>query len=317
MRATAVNKVHELAERDERVVFIGSDLGAGTLEPMRQAMPERFFMEGVAEANMVGMAAGMAMEGFVPYLNTIATFFTRRALEQICVDLCLHDLPVRMIANGGGLVYAPLGPTHLATDDIALMRALPRMTIVAPCDATEMAKLMDLSLDLPGPLYVRCAKGHDPLVSDPDRDLVIGQAVLMRAPGDVLLVSTGVATQNCLAAIDSLAAQGIAAGLLHYPTIKPFDAERLRAAAEESRLIVVVEEHSRIGGLGSAALEALYGHGAPPRARLVQCALPDEFADDYGSQQHLMARYGIDAAGIAGTVEKNLDPPSPGGRNPA
>ena len=151
MRKTCLDMVYELAKRNPRVVFIGSDLGVGTLDQFREEMPERFFMEGVSEQNIIGMAAGLAMDGFIPYVNTIATFITRRCYEQVAVDLCMHDLPVRLIANGGGTVYAPLGPTHLAIEDIAIMRALPRMTVLAPCDADEMRRLMPQTTDLQGP----------------------------------------------------------------------------------------------------------------------------------------------------------------------
>src|SRR5579885_2620113 len=142
MRATCLNMVHDLAKRDKRVLFIGSDLSPGLLADMRREMPERWYMEGITEANVIGMAAGLAMEGYIPYVNTIATFITRRCFEQVAVDLCLHDLPVRLIGNGGGLVYAPLGPTHVAMEDIAIMRALPDMTIVCPTDAPEMNRFM-------------------------------------------------------------------------------------------------------------------------------------------------------------------------------
>ena len=130
MRKTSLNCLYELAQQDDRVVFVGSDLGAGVLDEMKREFPERFLMEGVSEQHIIGMAAGLAMEGFNPYVNTIATFLTRRCFEQIAMDLCLHDLPVRLIANGGGLVYAPLGPTHLAIEDFAILRALPNMTII-------------------------------------------------------------------------------------------------------------------------------------------------------------------------------------------
>ena len=120
MRKTCLDMVHQLAKEDEKIVFIGSDLGAGTLSEMQKEMPERFFMEGVTEANIIGMAAGLAMDGFLPYVNTISTFITRRCYEQVAIDLCLHNLPVKLIGNGGGLVYAPLGPTHLAIEDIAI-----------------------------------------------------------------------------------------------------------------------------------------------------------------------------------------------------
>src|SRR5260370_29270707 len=165
MRNACLEKVHDLAKRDGRVVFIGSDLSPGLLADMKREMPERWYMEGITEQNVVGMAAGLALEGYIPYANTIATFFSRRSYEQVAVDLCLHNLPVRLISNGGGLVYAPLGPTHLAIEDLAIMRALPNSTIVAVCDAEEMTRFMDVSVDWPGPIYIRLAKGGDPIVS--------------------------------------------------------------------------------------------------------------------------------------------------------
>ena len=134
MRKTSLNQVYELAKKDKRVLFIGSDLGPDVLLEMKEQMPNRFFMEGVSEQYIIGMAAGLALEGYIPYVNTIATFLTRRCFEQITTDLCLHNLPVRLIANGGGAVYAPLGPTHLAIEDISIMRSLPNMTIISPCD---------------------------------------------------------------------------------------------------------------------------------------------------------------------------------------
>ena len=165
MRRTCLDMVYELAKVDPRIFFIGSDLGYGTLKEFREEIPERFFMEGVSEANVVGMAAGLAMEGKIPYVNTIATFITRRCFEQIVLDLCLHNVRVRLIGNGGGLVYAPLGPTHLATEDISIMRACPGMTIVAPADADEMRRLMPLTVEHDGPIYIRLAKGFDPIVN--------------------------------------------------------------------------------------------------------------------------------------------------------
>ncbi len=151
MRQTCLNMVYDLAKRDKRVLFIGSDLSPGLLGDMKKEMPERWYMEGITEANVIGMAAGFAMEGYIPYVNTIATFITRRCYEQVAVDLCLHELPVRLIGNGGGLVYAPLGPTHLAIEDIAIMRALPNMMVTAVCDAKEMVRLMNCHAGVAAP----------------------------------------------------------------------------------------------------------------------------------------------------------------------
>src|ERR1700724_3334163 len=228
MRQTCLNMVYDLAKRDKRVLFIGSDLSPGLLGDMKKEMPERWYMEGITEANVIGMAAGFAMEGYIPYVNTIATFITRRCYEQVAFDLCLHDLPVRLIGNGGGLVYAPLGPTHLAIEDMAIMRALPNMAVVAVCDAQEMESLMDVSLDWPHPIYIRLAKGGDPIVSRKQSGFAIGKAIPMRKAQTrrpVALMSTGVMTTNCLAAAEILARAGIDTSVLHIHTVKPLDQE--------------------------------------------------------------------------------------------
>ncbi|GFK94955.1 1-deoxy-D-xylulose-5-phosphate synthase [Fundidesulfovibrio magnetotacticus] len=307
MRKKALDMVHDLARRDARVVFIGSDLGCGTLEALQKELPGQFLMEGINEACAVGMAAGMAMEGRVVYVNTIATFLARRALEQVCVDLCMHKLPVRLIANGGGLVYAPLGSTHLAVEDLALMRALPNMTVVAPCDAPEMERCMAQTLDWPGPMYIRLAKGYDPVVSDPAAGFAIGRAIHCRKGSDVLLAVTGVALQQALGAADLLAAQGVSAGVLHMHTLKPFDAQALLEAAAGARAVVTVEEHTLLGGLGSAAAETLLEAGmARPFKRL---GIPDIFPDYYGTQLEIMARLGLDAQGVARAALELLEAP--------
>lgn len=315
MRKRSLDMVHALARRDERVVFIGSDLSPNLLGEMKKEFPQRYYMEGISEANVIGMAAGMAMDGFLPYVNTIATFITRRCYEQVAIDLCLHDLPVRLIGNGGGYVYAPLGPTHQAIEDLAIMRALPHMTVTSVCDADEMTRLMEATLDWPHPLYIRLGKGGDPVVSRPERGFAIGRAIDMiddsRGASDVVLVGTGVATTQALKAATMLAEEGIRCRLLHLHTVKPLDAEALIEAAASTRLVVTVEEHSIVGGLGSAVLEALADgmRGSLPRVR--RLGIPDRFSTRYGSQQALMADCGIDAAGIARATRSALAEPRP------
>ena len=166
MRNTCLNEIHKLAKVNKKILFIGSDLGAGTLADMQQEIPDQFIMEGISEQHIIGMSAGLAMEGFTPYVNSIAPFLTRRCYEQVLVDLCLHNLPVRLIGNGGGVVYAPLGPTHLAVEDIAIFRVIPNMTIIAPCDAEEMVRLVKQTVNWPHPIYIRLAKGGDKVVSN-------------------------------------------------------------------------------------------------------------------------------------------------------
>lgn len=308
MRKTCLDMVHTLAKKDSRVVFVGSDLSPGLLKEMKAEFPDRYFMEGIAEQNFMGMAAGMAMEGFVPYVNTIATFITRRCYEQVAVDACMHNLPLRLIANGGGLVYTPLGPTHLAIEDIAIMRALPNMTVVAVCDAEEMVRLMEQTLDYKGPIYIRLAKGGDKVVSKEENGFTIGKAILMRdaeTPKPVLIIGTGVTTTRALEAAELLASEGIQTRVLHMHTIKPLDETAILKYAVDSSLVLTVEEHILIGGLGSAVAECLLDHsqGSVPFKRL---GIPDSFARHYGGQDDLMRTYGLQPDQIADTVRACL-----------
>jgi transketolase len=308
MRQTCLNMVYELAKRDERAVFIGSDLSPGLLANMQKEMPERWYMEGITEANVIGMAAGMAMEGHVPYVNTIATFITRRCYEQVAVDLCLHNLPVRLIGNGGGLVYAPLGPTHLAIEDIAIMRALPNMTVTAVCDAKEMVRLMNCTLDWPGPIYIRLAKGGDPVVSREELGFAIGKAITMRRARTrraIVLMATGVMTTNCLKAAELLAKDGIDVSVVHFHTIKPLDEEAVLEFARDAELVATVEEGVKIGGFGSAVADVMIEQLSTSMPPLLRLGLPDEFPHNYGLQDDLLDIYGLMPGQIAAQIAKH------------
>jgi transketolase len=305
MRKTCLDWVYKLAKQDERVVFIGSDLSPGLLREMRAEMPERWYMEGITEQNIIGMAAGMALEGYIPFANTIATFFSRRAFEQVAVDLCLHNLPVRLIANGGGLVYAPLGPTHLAIEDMAIMRALPNMTVVAVCDAQEMQRLMAASLDWPGPMYIRLAKGGDKVVSRAEHGFAIGRAITMRQSAErqpIVLMATGVMTTNALDAAEILAAEGYDVTVVHFHTVKPLDTAAVLRHARGASLVVTIEEGIAIGGFGSAVTDVLVEELGQAMPRMKRIALPDAFPKNYGLQQDLFEIYGLLPEQIAASV---------------
>lgn len=307
MRKTCLDLVYELAKKDERIFFIGSDLGYETLKNFKNDIPRRFFMEGVSEANLVGMASGLAMEGKIVYVNTIATFLSRRCFEQIVLDMALHHANVRLIANGGGLVYAPLGPTHLAIDDIAILRAVPGMTIVAPCDAQEMKRLMPLTVDYQGPMYIRLGKGGDPVVSSDSIPFAIGHAMPIREGRDVLLVTTGITLRLALKAADILKNAGIEAAVLHMPTIKPLDTGTLLHYMNGVTAVLTVEEHTVLGGLGSAVAETMVEAGFNAVKRFKRIGIPDVFSDRYGSQDDLMAYYGIDAPHICAAAKELLE----------
>ena len=307
MRKTSLNWVHHLASKDERVLFIGSDLGAGVLEAMRTEMPERWFMEGVSEQHIIGMAAGLAMEGFLPYVNTIATFLTRRCYEQLMVDVGLHHLPVRLIGNGGGVVYAPLGPTHQALEDIAMMRLIPNMTVIAPCDADEMARVMEASLCWPDPMYIRLAKGGDPIVSESSRPFAIGKSILFKEPGEALIVSTGIMTQRALEVSAVLDKEGVRIGVMHVHTLKPFDASQLNRLASQVSLIVSLEEHKSDGGLGTVILETLHSSDVNPIPKVIRRGFPDQFTTNYGSQETLLSLDRLDVESIVSEIREQID----------
>ena len=306
MRKTALDCVYKLSKIDERVVFVGSDLGPGVLDKMKTEFPDRFFMEGVSEQYIIGMAAGLAMEGFIPYVNTIATFLTRRCYEQVAVDLCMHDLPVRLIANGGGGVYAPLGPTHLAIEDIAIMRALPNMAVVVPCDADEMNRLMMSTLEWPHPIYIRLAKGGDRVVSAEQNGFKLGKSIKMRDGVDGLFITTGVMTQLALETAEILKAKGVDVGVLHVHTIKPFDASGVVSAVESVKAVVTVEEHIVNGGLGSAVLESCSELHPELLPKISRIGIPDKFATEYGSQSSLLKHWGITLDNLVTSMMKKL-----------
>lgn len=306
MRKTALDCVYKLSKIDERVVFVGSDLGPGVLDKMKTEFPDRFFMEGVSEQYIIGMAAGLAMEGFIPYVNTIATFLTRRCYEQVAVDLCMHDLPVRLIANGGGGVYAPLGPTHLAIEDIAIMRALPNMAVVVPCDADEMNRLMMSTLEWPHPIYIRLAKGGDRVVSAEQNGFELGKSIKMRDGVDGLFITTGVMTQLALETAEILKIKGVDVGVLHVHTIKPFDTSGVVSAVESVKAVVTVEEHIVNGGLGSAVLESCSELHPELLPKISRIGIPDKFATEYGSQSSLLKHWGITSDNLVTAMMKKL-----------
>ena len=307
MRKTCLNMVYELAKKNKKIVFVGSDLGAGVLDEFKKKIPERFFMEGISEQYLTGMVSGLAMEGFVPYFNTIATFLTRRNFEQNIIDLGLHKLPVRLIGNGGGLVYAPLGPTHQAIEDIAIMKTIPNMMIIAPCDANEMEKIMLQTVNVNGPIYIRLARGGDKIVTEKIKNIKIGKAILFENPKDVLFVTTGIMTQECLEVVDILKKINIKAGVLHNGTIKPFDEKSLIKASEKAKLIVTVEEHIVSGGLGSLVLEILNKKNSQSINKVHRIGINNVFVKKYGSQRDLLDYCGISAKKILPIVIKKLN----------
>jgi transketolase len=306
MRNKCLEMIYKLAKKNKKIVFVGSDLGAGVLDEFKKKLPDRFFMEGISEQYLTGMVAGLAKEGFIPYFNTIATFLTRRNFEQNMIDLGLHNLPVRLIGNGGGLVYAALGPTHQAIEDISIMRSIPNMKILAPCDSNEMEKLMPQTCDDKNPIYIRLAKGGDEVVTKEKKNLKIGKAILFNDPKDVLFITTGITTQECLKACVQLKKINLKSGVLHNGTIKPIDQKSIIKYCNYSKFVFTVEEHLVSGGLGSIVLEALNLNKSKSISKIHRIGIKNQFVKKYGSQEELLNYCGLSSNKIVDHVKKNI-----------
>ena len=291
MRKTCLDLIYKIAKKDKKVIFIGSDLGPGVLNEFKKKIPSRFFMEGVSEQFIVGLSAGLAIEGYKPYINTISTFLTRRCYEQIVVDLCMHNLPVKLIGNGGGLVYAPLGPTHQATEDIAILRVLPNISIIAPSDAVEMEELMKQTVNLKGPLYVRIAKGGDKIIHNKKDKIRFGKGLVKIKPKKQLIVSTGVMTQVAMEAAEKINRdKKHGCGVIHLGTIKPLDEKILKKYFKTVDKILTLEEGVENGGFGSAILETTNKLMPENCHKIKILGLKNKFEEKYGTQEELLKK---------------------------
>ena len=295
MRDAFFEALAELAADDERVWALTGDLGIGLFEPVEAAAPGRVMNIGIAEQALVGIAAGLSYAGKLPFAYSIAPFVTSRPHDQIRVDVAMARANVKLVGVGGGVAYGYLGPTHHAIEDLALMRALPNMTVLTPGDPEEARRATRIAAAVDGPVYLRLGKNGEPKLLP--EVAPFGRANVLRDGADVTLASTGTILAETLAAADLLAADGVYATVVHYGTLKPFDGDALAEAAARTGAVVTVEEHTVNGGLGSAAAEALAERGVG--ATLRRIGLQDEFAFAVGSREHLLSRYGIAAADIA------------------
>ena len=293
------------------LICLDSDTGLFSAEHVGAA-GEQYLNLGIAEHNLMGIAAGMAACGRMPFVNTMAAFAASRALEAVKIDIAYNQLPVRIMATHGGLAAGHLGPTHQALEDLAVLRVLPGMTVVVPADAVATEAFVEQSLSLAGPLYVRLGrKPSPPLPAAPAA--VIGQAQTLRQGGDVVLACCGpYPVLACLAAADVLAGHGIEAAVLNLHTVRPLDTETLAAAARPAALVVTVEEHWRSGGLGGAVAEAL-AEAAP--TRVLRLGMPDQFVDAVGNQEYLLRHYDLTAERVVRTVRTALDAVARSGTN--
>ena len=299
MRNAFAKALTETAAARDDVVLLSGDIGNRLFDPFKERCPDRFINCGVAEANMIGVAAGMAMSGLRPVAYTIVPFLTSRCLEQIRVDLCYQRQPVVLVGVGGGLSYASLGGTHHACEDIALLRALPEMSVLCPGDALEVPGALAAALAHDGPVYVRLGKKGEAVVHDAEPEVALGGSITVRSGDDVALLAVGnLLPLACEAAAD-LEREGIGARVESMVSVKPLDEGMLEEVFATCRAVVVVEEHSRIGGAGAAVAQWSVDRREPVRARLACVATPDAFFHEAGSQAYARERLGLTPQAVA------------------
>ena len=306
MRTAFIDTLCEQAARDKRVWLLTGDLGFSVLERFRDRFPDRFINAGVAEQNMTGVAVGLALSGKIVFTYSIANFPTLRCLEQIRNDVCYHAANVKVVAVGGGLTYGSLGYTHHGVEDLAIMRALPGMTVLAPGDPVEADWATRACVDTDGRCYLRLGKAGEPIVHGSVPEFALGRAVILRQGRDVMLIATGGMLHSSLEAMRHLVQQGVDAGLMSMPSVKPLDEDAVLAVAAGSRALVTVEEHSIIGGMGSAVCEAVSSCQAP-HAPVFRLGLRGDYMSRTGPTDVLRKSAGLDVEGIVETVTHILN----------
>ncbi len=303
MRDAWAEALLELAGDHPDLVVLDADLATSTrAEAFARAYPNRFFEMGIAEQNMVGVAAGLTTLGFVPWLSSFAIFFTHRAVDQVRMLVAQTHANVKIGAGYSGLLTGLSGKTHLDVEDLAIMRAMPGMTVLAPGDEVECRSMVRWATETPGPVYLRLARDPSPIISATDYRFEPGRVRLLREGADALLISTGPQTSRCLEAAALLERRGHEVGVLHVPSLKPVDTDGLVAAARGSRLLVSVEEHSVLGGLGGLVAEILTS--TEPR-RLVRIGIDDRWGES-APNAFLLDRHGLSAERVAARVAQEL-----------
>lgn len=306
MRNAFADELTKLGDDDPRVVMLSGDIGNRLFDKFRARHPSRFLNCGVAEQNMMGLAAGMAMSGLRPVAYTITPFVTTRCLEQIRTDACYHEAPVTVVSVGAGLAYAGLGPTHHACEDIAFLRAIPNMKVICPGDAWEVRAALRAVMKQDGPCYIRLGKKGEPVIhSGMPEGFEIGRALTMREGSDVCLLSTGNILPEVLEAAHLLADKGISARVVSFHTVKPLDVACLEESFGRFKLVATVEEHSVVGGFGSAVAEWLVDSETRPQAFL-RFGTPDKFYKLSGEQEFAREQLGLTGHAIAHRIAEKL-----------
>jgi len=291
----------DLGGRDDRICVLDADLGSSSKANLfQEACPERFFQVGIAEQNMAGIAAGLATMGFIPFINTFAAFASTRIIDQVRTSVAQPAYQVKIAGAYAGLLAGKTGKTHLSVIDLAIMRSMPNMTVLAPADAVEAGKAVLAAAAHPGPVFLRLTRDPSPLVFGEDYEFVVGRAVPVLEGRDVRLMTTGSMLPRAVEAAAELAEEDVDAAVLHLPTVKPLDEDAVAAAAERTGRVVTAEEHSVIGGLGGAVAETLAEMRPTPMRRVGV----DDLWGESAPNDDLLAKYGVDAAHLAAAARE-------------
>lgn len=298
MRNAFVHALVELASQNRQIELITGDLGFGVLKPFWEGLPDQFTNAGVAEQNMISVAAGMALEGKTVFVYSIGNFPTLRCLEQIRNDCAYHKANVKIVCVGGGFAYGSLGASHHATEDLACLRAIPNMTVMAPGDAAEADACVRALVEKPGPAYLRLGRGGEMKIHENLENFAVGKALKISDGERVAFFSTGIIYDEVAHACDELKKKGLSPAVYTFPTIKPLDVELIESVARDFELIATCEGHNVLGGFGSAVAETL-AETPEKKALLLRFGVNDNFASEAGNQAYLRTKFGMNGHMIA------------------
>ncbi len=304
MRDTFVKTLIALAKENPNVELVTGDLGFGVLKPYFEQLPNQFTNAGIAEQNMTSLAAGMALDGKIVFTYSIGNFPTLRCLEQIRNDCAYHHANVKIVCVGGGFVYGSLGMSHHATEDIAVMRALPGVAVFAPADLAEAEEVTKAIVNYPGTCYLRLGRGGEKRIHQKIENFQIGNAIPVRKGEKVAILSTGAIFEDVEVACNILKETGITPTVYTFPTVKPLDVDVIDECAKTHKLIVSCEEHNVVGGFGGAVAEVMAENGT--NAKLLRIGIDDEYCTKVGSQKYLRKAYGMDGEQIATRILEKL-----------
>jgi len=305
MRNAFAKEVTALAKERSEIVFLSGDIGNRLFDGFKEIADERFFNCGVAEANMISVAAGLAASGLKPIVYTITPFITYRTIEQIRVDVCYHNKPVVIVGVGSGMGYTSLGATHHSCEDIAMMRSLPNMKVVCPGDPAEVTGAIRCALEESGPVYIRLGKKGEPAVHKKAPHFKIGEGIQLKSGKDLCILATGTILHDGDLLVNELQRRGVSAELVSMHTVKPLDERLLAEIFSRHKLVVTLEEHSRIGGFGSAILEWANDSGNET-SKILRIGTPDEFYCKAGEREDAFESWGLSVDHLVKTVERAL-----------